>query len=479
MKKIYSIAIFGLIGLFSTSFSPKELQLLSVEQLTEEYMLVINSLETVHPNLFKYQTVAEWELAKKTILSKLNKPISASDFHILIRQLLVSVKCGHLVAKPSKEWYQNQIKNSSLPSFNVFIDQNELYIKEIFIKELVTIVGNKIISIDGKEAKTVISELKSIQQRDGTHSSFVDFSIQKYFRTYSSFMYNEQSQFNLVVSINKDGKLLTSQIKKGIAQTEFSTFPYDENNCSVLKRINQSYFYIRKNDNSFAELDLNSFPSKDFKKFYKSTFATLSDKKITNLILDLRGNGGGYFPNGIALLEYLLPEEFEFNFSKTKVKPFKSEYLSMNTMSKLTKKSFGLMPDTDKLDPHRNYQLKGKPQKKNRFEGQLYVLIDGGSFSMSSFVASKLKNTTNAIFIGTETGGGQLGSNAILNYQLILPYSGIELFIPNYFLNHNSSNQSYTRGIIPHYAVDYKIDEILKNIDKELIKALELINNKP
>lgn len=44
------------------------------------------------------------------------------------------------------------------------------------------------------------------------------------------------------------------------------------------------------------------------------------------------------------------------------------------------------------------------------FNGRLFVLVNGGCFSTTSELITFLKENTNAIFIGQESGGGYNGN---------------------------------------------------------------------
>ncbi len=49
--------------------------------------------------------------------------------------------------------------------------------------------------------------------------------------------------------------------------------------------------------------------------------------------------------------------------------------------------------------------------KKDRFDGQIYVLTDGYTASASTMVTSWLKQHSKALFIGQQPGGGYNGNN--------------------------------------------------------------------
>lgn len=137
---------------------------------------------------------------------------------------------------------------------------------------------------------------------------------------------------------------------------------------------------------------------------------------------------------------------------------------------------FNLMPDSDKEDPRRNYALKNNPKSKNHFNGDLYILTNGGTFSLGSYVSTYLKHRGDATFIGSETGGGEFGSNAVINYDLTLPESGIRVDIPYYFLDHQiPKGKNFGQGVQPDHEIKYSIEDTLNNRDKEMEKVYELL----
>ncbi|MDG2464911.1 MAG: S41 family peptidase [Crocinitomicaceae bacterium] len=138
--------------------------------------------------------------------------------------------------------------------------------------------------------------------------------------------------------------------------------------------------------------------------------------------------------------------------------------------NKMTKLVFSTIPDSDKKDPNRNYQIRYKIKKKNHFDGEVFVLKDGAIFSMGSLVATKLKYSRDATIIGIETGGTAEGSNAVLTGQLILPNSGIRVVVPQHHFDHKVDGQNNGRGLLPDIRVDYSISERIMNMDKEMME---------
>jgi C-terminal processing protease CtpA/Prc len=118
-----------------------------------------------------------------------------------------------------------------------------------------------------------------------------------------------------------------------------------------------------------------------------------------------------------------------------------------------------------------------KPQR-DAFSGQVYVLINGNSFSVTSEFASVAHFHKRATFIGQETGGGYYGDNSGVFAMVKLPHSGLELGIP--LVAYYSAVQGYPypdRGIIPDYTVVPTVEEVLKGHDRALQTALDLIGS--
>jgi C-terminal processing protease CtpA/Prc len=170
-------------------------------------------------------------------------------------------------------------------------------------------------------------------------------------------------------------------------------------------------------------------------------------------------------------------EEFTMDFQKPQNFTRKNKHLSMDFASKMTRFMFKTIPDRDKVDPDRNYQIRYKPIKKNHFDGDVYVLTDGLTFSTGSFVAAKLQEKRGAVIIGEETGGGGIGFNAVLSWSLMLPNSGVRMNLPLYHVDVIPGKDDLGRGVKPQISVSADVEQRAFNVDLVLQKVLEIIRN--
>jgi C-terminal processing protease CtpA/Prc len=107
-----------------------------------------------------------------------------------------------------------------------------------------------------------------------------------------------------------------------------------------------------------------------------------------------------------------------------------------------------------------------KPSK-SVFSGQIYVLVNGRTYSAGSTLARYLKEFSNATFIGEETGTRYEGFAAGSQQYITLPNSGLRIGIPRYhiFFPQSTKQQTSNRGLLPDYQVEYTIQDRINDMD--------------
>ncbi|MFU1858762.1 S41 family peptidase [Sphingobacterium sp. NGMCC 1.201703] len=115
--------------------------------------------------------------------------------------------------------------------------------------------------------------------------------------------------------------------------------------------------------------------------------------------------------------------------------------------------------------------------KPHRYRGRLFVLIDGGTFSAASLIATNLKAGKRAIFVGEETGGAAGGTVAGYLPVLKLPNSHLRwrfglMNIKPYFQVAEEG-----RGVMPDVPVVRSIDDVITGKDPVMDKVLKSIGN--
>lgn len=137
------------------------------------------------------------------------------------------------------------------------------------------------------------------------------------------------------------------------------------------------------------------------KKKVDAIFQEIKARKSHDLIIDLRGNGGGNSEMGNYIISYLYAGKF-CAFSKMRIK------LSRDLLAS---------PDSKEApEEYRSPDLEGMvitvfeteaPASKPAafFSGRVYLLVDGGTFSSASDFATMFRDYRVGTILGSETGG--------------------------------------------------------------------------
>lgn len=450
---------------FTKKFGPNELK--------GDLEVLISDLKACHPGLYEYTTPEVIDSLVVAFRQGLTDSLTQEEFHVRVRKFLRVVGCGHTSAKPSAEWYSALKGNTSAIPIHVLVQGDQLFVKKAFDEKLDNLKGARIVSIDGVPAKEVLSELKSLIVRDGVGEALVVRNIERLFQTYYLFAYGMHDDYRIELE-DHIGEIVTVFVQ-GKTPKGYSLQKKHEL-IDVLKVPKAEFGFIDSSRNA-AVLDLNSFPSTKFKKFYRKSFKRLAENGTETLIIDLRGNGGGYFPNGNQLMRYLMDEQFTMDFDRPKQQAKRSRHVKTNLPGKLTRFLFMTIPDRNREDPDRNYQIRFKPLKKNHFNGQVYIITDGWTFSTASFVTSKLKNAGRATTVGAETGGGEVAFNAVLSWNLSLPFTELRVSLPMYHVDIQPNMEDVGSGVMPVIPVEYgTIQQRLEGIDLEMEEILQILN---
>ncbi|MFY0604526.1 MAG: S41 family peptidase [Flavobacteriaceae bacterium] len=188
-----------------------------------------------------------------------------------------------------------------------------------------------------------------------------------------------------ILMANKDtlyGKKLSSgnvpKFLKGKPNTEVSLKVYRKSNDSVFNiNINRGKVKIKSVDLAYMMNDelgyikLNRFARTSYNEF-KQALTSLLEKGMTNLVLDLRGNGGGFIDIANSIVDEFLEDDKLIVFTKNNKGRVEKSYAT----------------------------------SRGAFEkGGLYVLIDESSASASEIVAGALQDNDKGTIIGRRSFG--------------------------------------------------------------------------
>ncbi len=116
-----------------------------------------------------------------------------------------------------------------------------------------------------------------------------------------------------------------------------------------------------------------------------------------------------------------------------------------------------------------------KPKKRHHYDGKVYIVTGGNSFSATTLFASALVKQDNITVVGEETGGGAYGNSAWLIPDVTLPVTGIRFRLPLFRLVIDKTTPKNGRGVQPEVEALPSIEAIKRNADFKVEKVMELI----
>ncbi|MGY4385292.1 C-terminal processing protease CtpA/Prc [Pedobacter sp. UYP24] len=412
--------------------------------LSKDVDAVYQELNKNHPNLYLF--IDKKKLTKKfdSLKHTLNEPITRLEFRYKLLTVLQSIGDGHLslimdASSIHKQDYDGYFGKRFLPiqQFTYKVIDTNLFLTASWYHTDLTI-GDKVMAINGIPARQVIEKMCNGICADGFNNAF------KYFTLNANVFQNVYSstfgyQDSIVFQIKKNG------VEKSVLVTTISSSQITP--ASLTKP--NSTFSI-SNDRKYATLKINSFDknlSFGFQAGYQNWFVDLmrADSKI--LILDLRDNVGGDQTNATNLFSFLINEPAYFG---TVPKEF------LNKAKKISPNSISSGIET-KITP-----------SKSAFNGKIYLLINGGSFSAAAIFAANLQSLNKKIIVvGQESGGGRDGCTGGTFKYLSLKNSTLTLNYGEVPLKTLGNSPFKGRGILPDINIKYTIEDYLSKRDLE------------
>lgn len=184
--------------------------------------------------------------------------------------------------------------------------------------------------------------------------------------------------------------------------------------------------------------------SEQVTSLFKEAMYEFSKSDANKLVIDLRGNPGGYLEAAVDISSYFIPAG-KVVVSQDYGDKQKIEYLRSSGYTLLANKKY-----------------------------KLAVLVDGGSASASEIVAGALQDHKAATIIGEQT----FGKGSVQEYIKIGKNSGLKVTIARWLTpNGNSISVS---GLKPDVEIKKddktKIEDIRNRTDNQYLKAIEILN---
>ena len=422
------------------------LKLISPEQLAMDFVVFRNYLQMEHAGLYRYKTKTEMNRLFNQELISIREPMTKLEFGKKILFTISQIQDGHTGTNLSSTIMNTYKDSTALFPLFLFFSGNRAFVrcsKDPEIKK-----GSEVLTINGKSVSMIMRKLFDYLPGDG---AIVTKKTQTLNNGSFAFLYHLVFGYKELFEVSyreSGGRIRTADLKATLARNidcDFKVLNADKKDLQL---------QFLKND--VALLTIKTFDidrlrrSKlDFEMFIKAAFEKMAIEKTKELIIDLRGNAGGYDGYGPLLYSYLTLGPFRFQAAV---------YTANNPV------------------PLKNMLHSLQQPQKERFAGKVVFLIDGLSFSAAADFCSIARSNRRGKFVGEETGGAYYGNNSGQTTKIELPNSKIQVVIPRFrYFNAVKKTRYSNRGTIPDYTIIPSITDVFENNDVQLNFAAGLL----
>ncbi|MFA5330197.1 MAG: S41 family peptidase [Prolixibacteraceae bacterium] len=450
---------------------------LTIDQLKADFSLFKQALKEAHPGLYRYNSKDQIDSLFNQTENLIDHEMNQQEFYKLLLPVVCQIKCGHTKFHPDSNWTTNFYYNTEkVFPLRMFFQGKKAYVLGNYGNENSIPDGSEVLEINGHAIPAIIEKMLNSFCSDGNNTTFKYIEMSHYFSAYYANLF--EGPDNFVVKYKND---------QNVAEITVPSISYEKIELYEKQQderlINQSPLKLDFQTNETALLTISSFwdgTNRNYEQFLENSFETIKQQKVKNLIIDLRNNEGGMDRRGALLLSYLMDREFKY-YDRLEVTTRKkysfAKQAHLPRFYGLTRHLISKEKDGSYCWNH-NKNLKIQKPQKNHFSGNVYILINGASFSVTAEFAAVTHFLKRATFIGEETGGAYYGNNSGTFVIVTLPNSKLNVGIPMIaYFTAVSGNPVKDHGVMPDYKVVPTVKNIISGEDPVLESSMKLIEN--
>lgn len=453
----------------------------TIDQLEQDFKIFRNALEEGHAGLYRYTPKKELDEHFESVEKELDRSMTEQEFYRMLAPLIAHIHDGHTSISLSQSLEKSLEAVPNLFPINLRFIDNKAYLFRNYSEREDLVMGSELHSINGNPISEIINKMFPFIPNDAhiQTSKYRKLEGTLFFGRLFNLIYGPSDSYTLTC---QDPGTITKKMfpVKAIKSGELNTIAGKRYPGVFQERLPLQLEYR----NDVAILTVRTFSARAYQNakigyptFLKNTFQELEEKKTKHLIIDLRDNGGGTDAYGKILFAHLIDKPFRF-YEHLRANNIKYTFFQYTGITQEQQKEF---PLSFKENEDGTYDLKFHPNLGEQkpippiFKGNVYVLLNGNSFSGTGECTSLMHFHKVAVFIGEECGSGYYGNTSGFMPRLTLPNTKIRVRIPMIRYTMAVSGYPKDRGIIPDYPVSPKIEDLLYDKDTVMEFTLNLI----
>lgn len=409
--------------------------LLSKKQAQFDLDALIYTLGEVHPNMFSVCEQSELFRSVNMVKQQIPDSVNTVELFKRVAPLVTKIGDGHTMLRFP---YNDYFTPSTLrfPLFVNVMPDHTLRVKSCIDNAIPQ--DAEIVSINGISSKELLKTM--MEYVSGERDFFRLQRIDSDFPALFEMLYKSE-KYDVTYQLKNGKKRFETTLYSTAWEEMKPRMPKD----SKKQVATPDYSFRLIEDKPIAIMDFNRFNNpKNMQLFADSMFLALREKNITNLIIDLRNNGGGNSAVGDVLFRYISP------------KPFLQMGKALMRITPTTLRLQGKQqpaPGWYFYNSEENGKLIAPlTPEEGHYEGNVYLLISHHTFSSAGSFAWAFKHFNMGTVIGEESGGMNVSFGDILYYKL--PVSGLYCTISFKRFWQYGASEKDIHGTLPDYEVN-------------------------
>lgn len=445
------------------------------KHLQEDLEYLNNFLVKGHPALYWYSSKEDYSEAFEKLKKDLTSEMTELEFLNEVAKLNQLIKCTHSDIRPSVNYDRFWKDSVNLIPFNILKVKSDFVISQNFSKSKELNYGTKIISINGLKISDIVEHLLPYIPADGDNETRkYDALTRGFYRYYSYYMNSESKSFKVVYE-NQRGERAELKVE-GLKKSDFDQ-RRNAHNLSLPPTPPVSFELLDSLSTGILKIHTfrNDLMEKEhivFENFISDCFKKLKDKGTKNLIIDLRGNGGGYSEYAAHLFTFLADTSFRYCKKQVLSSDGPIEGVQYDIPKTFAGFPDGIVLKDGQYQWTQHSTLAWRAPSAFRFKGNVYFLIDGGCSSTTSELASLARSENIGIFIGQEVGGCYMGNSGGVLGWFELPNTKIRVRMGMVKFEMVEPEPLIKHGVLPDIEVEYSREDRIQDKDLEMERCL-------
>lgn len=445
-------------------------------QIKEDFAYLRGYLERTHPMLYLHHTKAGAQQTLDSLSATLNESHALLEFYRTVAFTMAWVGCEHSSAGYGPG-FDRLLKKAPLLPYQLYISGGNVQVAVNMTSNRSIRPGDELVSINGYPIDSIRRVLHAFVPADGYIETSKDqflssmaFSIWYYLFVEQATVYHLQFKTSAGV-VKQTVKAVSLDKLNRLAQKNPINRPVFQLAADLKEWRREPLRVTMVPEQRAAVLSVQTFSveQQTFRRSLDSLFGLVKQGNVERLIIELQNNGGGDVELAADLLSY---------FIKAPTSLVAYSYLLTDRMEDLRKSNI----PADVLDSVSKYieplnaegralvrltelsgELKPLTPRSDRFSGQVFLYVNGGTSSAASSFAAVMKGLGLATIVGEETAGTYAGGGTVIGLDLVLPHSGITIHSGLVYQRHRTEGGLAHRGVMPDQPWTVGIDRLLRD----------------